>query len=62
MTLPRSVLLLLLTLTTASFRIPEVSALKGDSWCGTLMCVDATVNGSVVTCAYYLSFLHFSFR
>ncbi|KAI0078156.1 CBD9-like protein [Panus rudis PR-1116 ss-1] len=24
-------------------------ALTGDSWCGTLMCVDATVNGSTVT-------------
>ncbi|OBZ75680.1 hypothetical protein A0H81_04572 [Grifola frondosa] len=40
---------LLLLLTLSSYCIPEVSTLQGDSWCGTLMCVDATVNGSLVT-------------
>ncbi|KAI0340637.1 hypothetical protein BDW22DRAFT_390587 [Trametopsis cervina] len=29
--------------------IPATSALTGDSWCGTLMCVDAIVDGSIVT-------------
>lgn len=49
MSLPRS-LLLLLTLSVVSFRVPSISALKGDSWCGDLMCVDATVHDSTVTC------------
>ncbi|KAI0085480.1 hypothetical protein BDY19DRAFT_449511 [Irpex rosettiformis] len=29
--------------------VPPTWALNGDSWCGTLMCVDAIVNGSTVT-------------
>ncbi|KAI0747892.1 hypothetical protein C8Q80DRAFT_700276 [Daedaleopsis nitida] len=47
--LPQSLLLVLLA--ALPFRIPDVSALQGDSWCGTLMCVSATVNASTVTCA-----------
>ncbi|KAI0362696.1 hypothetical protein OH77DRAFT_1388365 [Trametes cingulata] len=44
--LPKS---LLLTLLACASCYPGVSALHGDSWCGTLMCVSATVNSSTVT-------------
>ncbi|KAI0807255.1 hypothetical protein C8Q74DRAFT_1226759 [Fomes fomentarius] len=41
---------LLLSLGVAlSSHAPKVSALQGDLWCGTLMCVRATVNPSTVT-------------
>ena len=43
-------LLHIICLTVVSLRMSEVSAITGDSWCGTLMCVKATVNDSVVTC------------
>ena len=46
--LPKSLLLGLLAFAPSWFS--EVSALQGDSWCGTLMCVSATVNASTVTC------------
>ncbi|KAJ3476097.1 hypothetical protein NLI96_g11400 [Meripilus lineatus] len=42
-------LLHIICLTVVSLRMPEVSAITGDSWCGTLMCVKATLNDSVVT-------------
>lgn len=45
-------LLHIICLTVVSLRMPEVSAITGDSWCGTLMCVKATLNDSVVTCEY----------
>ncbi|TFK90960.1 hypothetical protein K466DRAFT_635248 [Polyporus arcularius HHB13444] len=44
---PEPLLLVLLAFVTSRF--PAVSALQGDSWCGTLMCVEATVNASTVT-------------
>ncbi|RPD65894.1 hypothetical protein L226DRAFT_182789 [Lentinus tigrinus ALCF2SS1-7] len=43
---PKPLLLVLLAFVT---RLPAASALQGDSWCGTLMCVEATVNASTVT-------------
>ncbi|KAL4251680.1 hypothetical protein ABKN59_003764 [Abortiporus biennis] len=42
-------LLLSICLIVLSITTPEVSALTGDSWCGTLMCVKATVNSTSVT-------------
>ncbi|KAI0371728.1 hypothetical protein BV20DRAFT_941333 [Pilatotrama ljubarskyi] len=47
--LPKSLVLTLLACMPSWY--PGVSALQGDSWCGTLMCVSATVNASTVTYA-----------
>lgn len=48
--LPKALLLVLLA--SDPYWITKVSALHGDSWCGTLMCVTATLNSSIATCAY----------
>ena len=50
--LPKPLLLTFLAFAPAWFS--GVSALQGDSWCGTLMCVSATVNGSTVTCTRWM--------
>ncbi|KAI0713226.1 hypothetical protein C8Q76DRAFT_620351 [Earliella scabrosa] len=50
--LPRPLLLALLPL--LSPRLSRVSALQGDSWCGFLMCVQATVNANDSTVTYEL--------
>lgn len=50
--LPASLLLLVISVFSTQ-SITEATSLTGDSWCGTLMCVTASVNGSIVTCMYF---------
>ncbi|TCD60420.1 hypothetical protein EIP91_010212 [Steccherinum ochraceum] len=47
--LPRHLLLLICLVSSGHWTRPVTASLTGDSWCGTLMCVKATVNDTLVT-------------